>query len=144
MTIYGKDKFVAKSSEDVEAEPNELDAVTDDLGEDDELDEGVEVIDGEEEEDDAEEPASPLAEDAPPAKMRKPKDPATTIVDADEELENTPGVRTSGGVDVTAMSRTDRQREFPSVARPAGSRKKTRGPVRSRKRSSAPADRRRA
>jgi hypothetical protein len=144
MTIYGKEKFVAKSTEDVEAEPNELDAVTDDLGED-ELDEGVEVVDGDED-DDAEEPASPLAEDAPPARLRKPKEPvaATTLIDADEDLEDTAGVRTSGGEDVTAMSRTDRQREFPSVARPAGSRKKTRGPVRSRKRSSSPADRRRA
>lgn len=125
MTIYGKDKFAAKSTEDVEAEPNELDAVTDDLGEEeDELDEGVEVVVDGEEDDDADEPASPLAEDAPPAKVRKSKTLATTLIAVDDELENTPGVRTSGGEDVRAMSRTDRQREFPSVSRPDGSRRK--------------------
>lgn len=123
---------------EIEEEPNDLDQ-PEGLFDDDELEGEALEIDGEELEDDEDEDrASPLAEDAPPQRrgrsasksgVRGPasreleqEEPGYELASAlqdEDDLEDSPGVRTSGGSDVAVMSQSDRRREFPSVAREA-------------------------
>lgn len=141
---------------EVEEEPSDLDKPEVDAFEDLEDDEdlavaGVEIDD--EGDDDEEEAASPLAEDAPQPKRSKreidaldPRDRAAymkasaleleqdedtesaAVVLEEDELDDSPGVRTSGGSDVAMMSQSDRRREFPSSR--AGSAKRRAKPAR--------------
>lgn len=96
--------------DEVEVEPTDLDEpaggyAAAEAFDDDEDGEGLDIQAEEEgDEEDDEEPASPLAEDAPIRRLR---------------------VRTSGSADIAAMSQRDRRREFPSVPgrKVAGSRR---------------------
>jgi hypothetical protein len=125
---------------EIEEEPNDLDQPEGLFDEDDDLEEGALAIEGEElddegesDEDDADR-ASPLAEDAPPKRARakdgmrrgtakelSEEEPghehAAALVDEEDDIDATPGVRTSGGSDVSVMNESDRRREFPRVSR---------------------------
>jgi len=135
---------------EIEEEPNELDqpeGLEDDDLEEDELGiEGEELDDEGEasEDDDGEEPASPLAEDAPPRGRKKAEEleeeergyALAASIEDEDDIEDSPGVRTSGGTDVAVMNQSDRRREFPTVARDRrgpGKRKESRGPAAGRR-----------
>ena len=83
----------------------------------DEIDEEFELDD--DEEDDEEEPAGPLAEDTPLIRKTKRKGAPVLTEPIEENLDDGPGVRTSGAADVSGMNESERRREFPSVKRRA-------------------------
>lgn len=111
--------------DDVEEEPTDLDAPASDGLDDDEL-EDVKILaeelddEGDAEDDDKEEAASPLAEDAPIEASEETEEDADGVEAAETEeqeesaLDETPGVRHSGRRDVSVMSHGERRREFPA------------------------------